>query len=81
MTLIDADIIDHAPVYSSEDHIAEIAQALMFHYAILVSQGSQFGIITRADYLKMVFSADYCENLFSSLCVYPPHSHNFLLLS
>jgi predicted transcriptional regulator len=50
-----ADIIDHAPVYSSEDHLAEISQALMYHYAILISQGSKYGILTRADLLKIVY--------------------------
>lgn len=55
MTLIEADVIEQAPIYSSEDHIAEIAQALMFHYAILISHGSQYGIITRADLLEIVF--------------------------
>ncbi len=55
MTLKQADVIEQAPIYSSEDHIAEIAQALMFHYAVLISHGSQYGIITRADLLKIVY--------------------------
>jgi predicted transcriptional regulator len=58
MTVSQAEVIDHAPVYSFEDHIAEIAQALMYHYAILISQGSQYGIFTRADLLKIIYTPE-----------------------
>ena len=55
MTIKDANVIDEAPTYPMATPIAEIAQALMFHYAILIiEKRGKIGIVTRADLLKML---------------------------
>ena len=55
MTLEKAEVIDQAPTYSLDTPIAEIAQALLFHYAILIfKERGKVGIITRADFLKII---------------------------
>jgi len=51
----DAGIIDKAPIYPMETPIAEIAHALLFHYAILIQEGNgKIGIVTRADFLDLL---------------------------
>ena len=55
MKIKDADVIDEAPTYPLNTPIAEIAQALLFHYAVLVSEGKgKIGIVTRADFLELL---------------------------
>lgn len=55
MKIEDADVIDEAPTYPSNTPIAEIAQALLFHYAVLISEGKgKIGIVTRYDFLKLL---------------------------
>jgi predicted transcriptional regulator len=55
MEIKDADVIDEAPTYPLNTPIAEIAQALLFHYAVLISEGKgKIGIVTRADFLKLL---------------------------
>ena len=55
MTIEKAEVIDQAPTYSLDTPVAEIAQALLFHYAILIfKERGKVGIITRADFLKMM---------------------------
>lgn len=55
MTIEKAEVIDQAPTYSQDTSIAEIAQALLFHYAILIfKERGKVGIITRADFLKII---------------------------
>ena len=50
-----ARIIDEAPIYPLKTPVAEIAQALLFHYAILiVEQDKKIGIVTRADLMKIL---------------------------
>jgi len=51
MKIKDAEVIDKAPTYPLDAPIAEIAQALLFHYAILIDEGNgKIGIVTRADF-------------------------------
>ena len=53
MTIKQAKIVDETPTYPLKTPIAEIAQALMFHYAILILETrDKIGIVTRADFLK-----------------------------
>lgn len=55
MKIKDADVIDEAPTYPLNTPIAEIAQALLFHYAVLISEkNGKIGIVTRADFLKLL---------------------------
>lgn len=55
MSIIDADIIDESPTYPMSTSIAEIAQALLFHYAILIiDEKGEYGIVTRADFIKIL---------------------------
>jgi predicted transcriptional regulator len=55
MAIKDADVIDKTPVYSANTPVSEVAQALLFHYAILVlEEGGSVGIVTRADFLKLL---------------------------
>jgi CBS domain-containing protein len=53
--ITDAEIIDEAPTYPLNTPIAEIGQALLFHYAILILESrGKIGIVTRADFQKML---------------------------
>jgi len=68
MTIEDAKVIDSVPIYPVNAPISEIAQALLFHYAVLINETRQgedvddrgkvkpqnLGIVTRADYLKLL---------------------------
>lgn len=57
MKVNDADVIDEAPIFALNTPIAEVAQALLFHYAILINdKNAKVGIITRADFLKLLTS-------------------------
>ena len=57
MKIKDAEVIDKAPTYPLDTPIAEIAQALLFHYAVLINEGNgKIGIVTRADFLKLLTS-------------------------
>ena len=55
MAIKDAKVIDEAPTYLLNTPIAEIAQALLFHYAVLILEKQRkTGIVTRADFLKKI---------------------------
>jgi len=55
MKIKDAGVIDAAPTFPLNSSIIEIAQALMYHYAVLISEGKgKFGIVTRYDFLKLL---------------------------
>jgi predicted transcriptional regulator len=55
MKIKDAEVIDKAPTYPLDTPIAEIAQALLFHYAILIEElNGKIGIVTRADFLELL---------------------------
>lgn len=55
MPIKEAKIIDEAPIYPLETPIAEIAQALLFHYAVLILETREkVGLVTRADFLEKV---------------------------
>ncbi len=50
-----AGIIDEAPIYPLNTQVAVIAQALLFHYAILIiEKDRKIGIVTRADLMKVI---------------------------
>lgn len=54
MKIKEADIIDAAPIFPPTSPIIEIAQALIYHYAVLVQESEgNVGIVTRADFLKL----------------------------
>jgi predicted transcriptional regulator len=54
MKIKEADIIDAAPIFPLTSSVVEIAQALIYHYAVLVQEpGQHIGIVTRADFLKL----------------------------
>lgn len=47
-------LIDKVPIYPLDSSLTEVAEGLMHHYAVLVEEGNgKYGIITRADYLKL----------------------------
>ena len=52
----DADVIDKVPKYPSKSRLIEVAEGLMHHYAVLIEEnmGKTVGIITRADFLKLL---------------------------
>lgn len=51
----DVGVIDEAPTFTFNASIIEIAQALVYHYAVLISEGKEkVGIVTRADFLKLL---------------------------
>jgi len=55
MKIKDAEVIDKTPTYPVDTPIAEVAQALLFHYAILIEEGNgRIGIVTRADFLQLL---------------------------
>ena len=55
MKIRDAGVIDAVPTFPLNSSIIEIAQALMYHYAVLISEGKgKFGIVTRADFLRLL---------------------------
>ena len=55
MKIKDADVIDDVPTYPLKTPISEIAQALLYHYAVLVSEGKgKIGIVTRPDFLRLL---------------------------
>ncbi len=55
MPIKDAKIIDEAPMFPLDTPIAEIAQALQFHYAVLILETREkIGLVTRADFLEKV---------------------------
>ncbi len=57
MKIRDAGIIDVAPKYPLESSLLEVAEGLMHHYAVLIEEGEgKYGIMTRADLLKLVQS-------------------------
>jgi predicted transcriptional regulator len=52
----DAEVIDEAPTYSPKTSVSEIAQALLYHYAILILESrDKVGIVTRADLLQLLY--------------------------
>ncbi len=54
MKIKEADIIDAAPIFPLTSSIVEIAQALIYHYAVLVQESEEhIGIVTRADFLEL----------------------------
>lgn len=55
MSIKEAQIIDEVPTYPLNTPIAEIAQALLFHYAILIiEKNRKIGLVTRADFLEKI---------------------------
>lgn len=55
MTLKDANMIDIVPNFPLTSSLIEIAQALIYHYAVLVEEADKkVGIVTRADFLKLL---------------------------
>ncbi len=55
MPIKEAKITDEAPEFPSDTPIAEIAQALLFHYAVLIIEArDKIGLVTRADFLEKV---------------------------
>jgi predicted transcriptional regulator len=55
MPIKEAKITDEAPTYPLNTPIAEIAQALLFHYAILILEAREkIGLVTRADFFEKV---------------------------
>jgi len=55
MKIKDAEVIDNAPTYPLDTPIAEIAQALLFHYAVLINEeNGKIGMVTRADFHKLL---------------------------
>jgi predicted transcriptional regulator len=56
MAVKDAEVIDEAPIYSPKTSVSEIAQALLYHYAVLILESrDKVGIVTRADLLQLLF--------------------------
>lgn len=58
MQIKDADVIDEVPKYPSDSPLIEVAEGLMHHYAVLIEEnmGKTIGIITRADFLKLLIA-------------------------
>jgi predicted transcriptional regulator len=55
MPIKEAKVTDEAPTYPLDTPIAEIAQALLFHYAILILEAREkIGLVTRADFFEKV---------------------------
>jgi predicted transcriptional regulator len=55
MKIKDADVVDIVPSFPLTSCIIEIAQALVYHYAVLVVETSRkVGIVTRADFLRLI---------------------------
>lgn len=55
MKIKDADVVDIVPSFPLTSRIIEIAQALVYHYAVLVVEGDKkVGIVTRADFLRLL---------------------------
>jgi predicted transcriptional regulator len=51
----DANVIDDPPRFAPDSSYTEIAQALMYHYSVLVREGKRnTGIVTRADFLRLL---------------------------
>lgn len=72
MRIRDAEVLDPVPIYPITASVSEIAQALTFHYAVLIDEAKQedivdsrrkvehnnVGIVTRADYLKLLLQSN-----------------------
>jgi len=58
LPICEADIIDKVPEYPASSPLVEIAEGLLHHYGVIVrdENENQFGIITRADFLRLVLS-------------------------
>ena len=55
MRIKDADVVDIVPNFPLTSSIIEIAQALIYHYAVLVVEANgKVGIVTRADFLQLL---------------------------
>ena len=56
MQIKDADVIDEVPKYPPDSRLIEVAEGLMHHYAVLIEEDMEgsVGIITRADFLKLL---------------------------
>jgi len=55
MKVKDAGVMDVAPTFPLNSSIIEIAQALMYHYAVIIDEGKgKCGIVTRADFLELL---------------------------
>jgi predicted transcriptional regulator len=55
MKIKDANVVDVVPIFPLATSIIEIAQALIYYYAVLVIEdGRKTGIVTRADFLKLM---------------------------
>ena len=55
MKIKEADMIDVVPIFPLTASLTEIAQALIYHYAVLVVEADEnVGIVTRADFLRLL---------------------------
>lgn len=55
MKIKEAGIIDDVPIFPISSSMTEIAQALVYHYSVLVmEEGRKVGIVTRADFLRLL---------------------------
>jgi predicted transcriptional regulator len=50
----EAGVVDVVPTFPLTSSMTEIAQALVYHYAILVMEDEKVGIVTRADFLRLI---------------------------
>jgi len=53
MKVEEAGAIDAVPTSPLASSLTEIAQALVYHYAVLVAEPDEVGIVTRADFLRL----------------------------
>jgi predicted transcriptional regulator len=56
LPISEAEVIDKVPEYPACSPLIEVAEGLMHHYGVLIrdEQKNKFGIITRADFLKLL---------------------------
>ena len=51
----DSNLIDETPIFPLKSSLEEVAEGLMYHYAVLIKEeNGDFGIITRWDYLQLI---------------------------
>jgi predicted transcriptional regulator len=55
MKIKDADVVDIVPSFPLTALFIEVAQALIYHYAVLIVEADRkVGIVTRADFLRLL---------------------------